>query len=90
MKMTLALDSVQIDKVTKAIDAGEIILGRMEAERLALKDLADVLAEELQIKPALILKAIKLSYQQHQKDAIGEEQEKISVVETLLQAAGKI
>lgn len=88
--MTLALDSTQIQKLTDVIEAGEKILEVIETETLALKDLVDNLAEELQIKPFLIKRAIKLSFDQRNKDAIGEEQEKAEIIETLLQAAGKI
>ena len=48
------------------------------------------LAEELDIKPTVINKAIKLAFKQRQENAIQNAQEEMSEVELLLHAAGKI
>lgn len=90
MSTISTLTDDQKKRIEDVIDAGETSLERIEQERLALKDLAQSLADSLQIKPAEVMKAINLSFKQRQKDAIGEEQDKQNNIEQLLHAAGRI
>ena len=77
-------------KVKETIEAGEQVLAEMNTLREDLKEYVSNLADEMNIKPATINKAIKLAYKQRSDNAVEQAQEEMTDVETLLAAAGKI
>lgn len=86
--MSLNISDTQKTKVKSIITAGIDTLEEIETLKGSLKDAVKNLAEELQIKPAEINEAIKLGYKQQKEDAVAARDEKLSNVDTLLQAAG--
>lgn len=77
-------------RVRETIEAGEQVLAEMNTLREDLKEYVSNLADEMNIKPATINKAIKLAYKQRNDNAVEQAQEEMTDVETLLAAAGKI
>lgn len=89
----MTLDSLSTDETTKikqTITAGEQVLEEITELKESMGEYVKSLAEELDIKPASINKAIRLAYKQRQEDAIQKAQNEMSDVEILLHAAGKI
>lgn len=80
-----ALSSHDVTKVKNVIDQGIKILQEIDDLRGGLKDTVKAIAEELDIKPALLNKAIKAAY----KSNIEETKEIISDVEELLEVTGR-
>lgn len=89
----MSLDSLSTDETTKikqTIAAGEQVLEEIVELKESMAEYVKGLAEELDIKPAVINKAIRLAFKQRQENAIQDAQEEMSEVEILLHAAGKI
>ena len=74
------LSSDDIVKLRSFFKEGSQVLGDVESLNEGLKETAKALANELNVKPAELMKALKL----HHKQALAEEQDKMSTVETLL------
>ncbi len=89
----MSLDSLTTDETTKikqTIVAGEQVLEEINELKESMAEYVKGLAEELDIKPAVINKAIRLSFKQRQENAIQNAQQTMNEVEILLHAAGKI
>lgn len=85
-----ALTTNETKKITSILDAGESVLEEVDTLKEGLKDAIKNLAEELEIKPAIINKAIRLSYKSRTGNAIEKAQEEMSDVEVILHAAGRM
>ena len=72
-------------KLTHVIEEGMKVLQDVQDLREGLKDLVKSVAEELDVKPALINKAIKTAYKRN----LDEQQNNLSEVEELLETTGK-
>jgi hypothetical protein len=72
-------------KLTTVINEGIKILQDIDDLKEGLKDTVKNLAEEMDIKPALINKAIKAAYKRN----LDEQRNTISEVEELLETIGK-
>lgn len=89
----MSLDTLSTDETTKikqTIAAGEQVLEEISELKESMAEYVKGLAEELDIKPAVINKAIRLAFKQRQENAIQNAQEEMTEVEILLHAAGKI
>lgn len=91
--MTEVLTNEQIElsgedtrRVKSFIDQGLPILQQIEDLQGGLKDTAKTIGEEINVKPALLMKALRVAF----KASIAEEKSKYEGVETLLAAAGRI
>lgn len=67
------------------MDSAVGVLSDMQTMKDGLKDTCASLAEELDVKPALLMKAARVAY----KASLGEEKDKMSAIEDLLTAAGR-
>lgn len=89
----MSLDSLTPDETTeikRVVDAGETVLEEIETLREGLKDTVENLAKELDVKPVVINKAIKLAYKNRTDNAIEKAQQEMSDVEIVLHAAGRM
>lgn len=84
------LTDEETTKIKQTIAAGEQVLVEIDELKESMTDYVKDLSEELDIKPAIINKAIKLAYKQRKENAIESAQEEMNIVEQLLAAAGKI
>jgi len=84
------LSTEESQKIKQTISAGEQVLEEIDDLKESMAEYVKGLAEELNIKPAVINKAIRLSYKQRKDDAIEKAQKTMNEVEILLQTAGKI
>lgn len=74
-----------IARLKKLIDEGCLVLQEMEDLRTGLSETVKAIAEELEIKPGQLNKAIKVAY----KRSFGEERAKLDEVEDILDATGR-
>lgn len=89
----MALDSLTPDEtaeIKRVVDAGEVVLEEIDTLKEGLKDTVENLAKELDVKPVIINKAIKLAYKSRTENAIEDAQQEMSDVEVVLHAAGRM
>lgn len=84
------LTAEETTQIKQTVAAGEQVLSEIDELKESMKEYVKNLAEELDVKPAVINKAIRLAYKQRKENAIQVAQEELSEVEILLHAAGKI
>ncbi len=72
-------------KLTQIINEGMQVLHEIETLNGGLTDTIKAVAEELEIKPAILKKAIKLAH----KAEFGKEKQDHETLETILETVGK-
>lgn len=75
----------QKNKLTAIINEGMQIMHEVETLNGGLNDTIKAVAEEMEIKPAILKKAIKLAH----KAEFGREQQDHELLETILTTVGK-
>jgi phage host-nuclease inhibitor protein Gam len=80
-----AFSTEQKAKLTAIINEGMQIMHEVETLNGGLNDTIKAIAEELEIKPAILKKAIKLAH----KAEFGREQQDHELLETILTTVGK-
>jgi len=89
----MALDTLTPEdnnKIKSTIEAGMQVLREVDTLKEDMKAYVDGLAEELDVKPSTISKAIRLAFKNEKDDAFQQAQDEFTDVEILLHAAGKI
>jgi phage host-nuclease inhibitor protein Gam len=77
--------SEQKAKLTQLINEGMQVMMEVETLNGGLNDTVKAIAEELEIKPAVLKKAIKVAY----KAEFGKAQQDHELLETILTTVGK-
>ena len=77
--------SEQKAKLTQVINEGMQVLHEVETLNGGLSDTIKAVAEEMEIKPGILKKAIKLAH----KAEFGREQQDHELLETILTTVGK-
>lgn len=80
-----AFSTEQKNKLTAIINEGMQIMHEVETLNGGLNDTIKAIAEELEIKPTILKKAIKLAH----KAEFGREQQDHELLETILTTVGK-
>lgn len=70
-------------KLKQFFDDGMQVMRDIQVMKDSLKDMSDALADELEVKPAELRRALRAKF----KENIDEEREKLDRVEELLEAA---
>lgn len=83
--MDKTFNSEQKLKLTQLINEGMQVLHEVETLQGGLTDTIKAVGEELEIKPAVLKKAIKLAH----KASFGKEKEDHELLETILETVGK-
>ena len=73
-------------KLIQIINQGSQVLGEVDDLKSGLKDTVRALAEELELKPALINKAISVSHKGNYQNIADE----MDTLESILNTAGKL
>ena len=73
-------------KLIQIISQGSQVLGEVDDLKSGLRDTVKSLAEELELKPAMINKAISIAHKDNYKNL----QENMDLLDSILVAAGKI
>jgi hypothetical protein len=77
--------SEQTNKLTQIINEGINVMSEIETLTGGLNDTVKAIAEELEIKPSILKKAIKLAH----KSEFGREQQDHELLEQILVQVGK-
>lgn len=85
MSSTKSFNGDQKIKLTQIINEGMQIMHEIETLNGGLTDTIKAIAEELEIKPAVLKKAIKLAH----KAEFGKEKQDHELLETILETVGK-
>jgi transposase-like protein len=72
-------------KLTQLINEGMQVMHEVETLNGALADTIKAVAEELEIKPSILKKAIRIAH----KSEFGKEQQNHELLETILTSVGK-
>jgi len=72
-------------KLTQIINEGMQVMMEVDTLNEGLNDTIKAVAEEMEIKPAILKKAVKLAH----KAAFGQEQQDHELLETILTTVGK-
>ncbi len=83
--MSKTFNGEQKLKLTQIITEGMQVLHEIETLNGGLTDTIKAVAEELEIKPAILKKAIKLAH----KAEFGKEKQDHETLETILETVGK-
>lgn len=83
--MSKTFTSEQKTKLTQIINEGMAVMHEIETLQGGLTDTIKAVAEELEVKPAILKKAIKLAH----KAEFGREKQDHETLETILETVGK-
>jgi hypothetical protein len=72
-------------KLTQLINEGMLVMQEVETLNAGLSDTVKAIAEELEIKPSVLKKAIRVAH----KAEFGKTQQEQELLETILQTVGK-
>jgi archaellum component FlaC len=72
-------------KLNQFIEQGMKVLQDIADQKAGLKDVAKNLAEEFQVKPATLMKALSAAF----KANIDEQRDEMTEIETILEATGR-
>ena len=73
-------------KIIQIINQGSQVLGEVDDLKTGLKDTVKALAEELELKPAIINKAVAIAHKDNYKGVSDD----MDLLDSILTAAGKI
>ena len=82
---TRSFSSSEITKLKQLMSEGIQVTSEVDALKEGLKDTVKALAEEMDMKPALLNKAIRIAY----KNEFAQTQDNFSQVEEILAAVGR-
>ena len=82
---TRVFTAEQTAKLTQIINEGMQVMHEVETLNGGLNDTVKAIAEELEVKPAVLKKAIKLAH----KASFGQEQQDYDLLEQILTMTGK-
>ena len=82
---TRNFNSDQTKKLNQVINEGMQVMHEIETLTGGLNDTIKAVAEELEVKPAILKKAIKLAH----KAEFGKEKQDHETLETILETVGK-
>jgi len=73
-------------KLTQIINEGMAVMMEIDTLQGGLSDTVKAIAEELEIKPGVLKKAIRLAH----KASFGQEKQDHELLETILETVGKV
>lgn len=84
--MTRNFNEAEKQKLIQLIREGSQVLGEVDDLKSGLRDTVKAIAEEMEIKPAVINKAITIAH----KDSYKNVADDMDLLDSILHAAGKI
>ena len=85
MAFNRTFNSEEIARLKRVVQEGEQVLYEVEALQTGLRETVKAIAEEMELKPAILNKAIKVAH----KANFQEEYDKFDELETILESVGK-
>ena len=86
MNSNKTFNAEQKAKLTQIINEGMAVMHEVETLNAGLSDTIKAIAEEMDIKPNILKKAIRLAH----KAEFGKEQQDHELLETILTTVGKV
>ena len=83
--MATQFDAEQKAKLTQIINEGMGVMSEVEALNEGLSDTVKAIAEEMEIKPAILNKAIRIAY----KAELAKHRQDFDDLETILESVGR-
>jgi len=85
MAFNKTFNQEEVARLKKLITEGDQVLYEVDALNTGLRETVKAIAEEMELKPAILMKAIKLAH----KAGFQDEYDKFDELETILEAVGK-
>lgn len=83
--MNKVFNQEEIARLKRLIDEGVQVNQEIDTLKEGLSDTVKAIAEEMDLKPAILNKAIKVAH----KASLGEERDKFDELETILDVVGR-
>ena len=75
----------EIARLKKLVTEGDTVLHEVDALNTGLRETVKAIAEEMDLKPSVLMKAVKIAH----KAKFQEEYDKFDELETILESIGK-
>ena len=85
MAFNRTFNQEEINRLKKLIQEGDQVLYEVEALTVGLRETVKAIAEEMELKPSILNKAIKVAH----KAKFQDEFDKFDELETILESVGK-
>ena len=85
MAFNRTFNSEEVARLKRIIQEGEQVLYEVEALNTGLRETVKAIAEEMDLKPSVLMKAVKIAH----KAKFQEEYDKFDELETILESIGK-
>ena len=85
MAINKVFNQEEIARLKKLITEGDQVLYEVDALNTGLRETVKAIAEEMDLKPAVLMKAVKIAH----KAKFQDEYDKFDELETILESVGK-
>ena len=85
MAFNKTFNQEEVARLKKLIQEGDQVLYEVESLQVGLRETVKAIAEEMDLKPAVLMKAVKIAH----KAKFQDEFDKFDELETILESVGK-
>ena len=85
MAFNKVFNQEEIARLKKLVTEGDQVLHEVDALNTGLRETVKAIAEEMDLKPSVLMKAVKIAH----KAKFQEEYDKFDELETILESVGK-
>ena len=85
MAFNKTFNQEEVARLKKLVQEGDQVLYEVESLQVGLRETVKAIAEEMDIKPAILMKAVKVAH----KAKFTDERDKFDELETILETVGK-
>ena len=85
MAFNKVFNQEEIARLKKLVTEGDTVLHEVDALNTGLRETVKAIAEEMDLKPSVLMKALKIAH----KAKFQEEYDKFDELETILESIGK-
>ena len=85
MAFNKTFNTEEVARLKKLITEGDQVLHEVDALNTGLRETVKAIAEEMDLKPSVLMKAVKIAH----KAKFQEEYDKFDELETILESIGK-
>ena len=85
MAFNKTFNQEEVARLKKLVQEGDQVLYEVESLQVGLRETVKAIAEEMDLKPAVLMKAVKIAH----KAKFQDEFDKFDELETILESVGK-
>ena len=85
MSFNKVFNQEEIARLKKLVQEGDQVLHEVDALNTGLRETVKAIAEEMELKPSILMKAIKIAH----KAKFTDERDNFDELETILESVGK-